>query len=142
MRGRSDEERAVRQHSGRQRCKESIRRQPVVDQRKFHLAGQKLHGRQVETTAPAAANIQHLADGSYALHLINYDYDREADAVRALTDVPLRVRLPEDREHATVVASDGTRTPLEVVREEGAHVVRLDSLGVYAIVVFHDGELS
>jgi hypothetical protein len=100
------------------------------------------HGRQVETTAPAAANIQHLADGSYALHLINYDYDREADAVRALTDVPLRVRLPEDREHATVVASDGTRTPLKVVHEDGAHVVRLGSLGVYAIVVFHDGELS
>jgi hypothetical protein len=100
------------------------------------------HGRQVETTVSAAANIQHLADGSYALHLVNYDYDRDADAVRALTDVPLRVRLPKDREHATVVASDGTRTPLEVVREEGAHVVRLDSLGVYAIVVFHDGDLS
>jgi hypothetical protein len=100
------------------------------------------HGRQVETTVPAAANLQHLADGSYALHLVNYDYDREADAVRVRTDVPLRVRLPKDREHATVVASDGTRTPLEVVREDGAHVVRLGSLGVYAIVVFHDGELS
>jgi hypothetical protein len=100
------------------------------------------HGRQVRTTAPAAANIQHLADGSYALHLVNYDYDRAADTVRALTDVPLRVRLPEDREHATAVASDGTRTPLEVTREEGAHVVRLGSLGVYAIVVFHDGEPS
>ncbi|MFE9657284.1 hypothetical protein [Micromonospora sp. NPDC006431] len=99
------------------------------------------HGRQVETTVSAAANVQHLADGSYALHLVNYDYDRDVDAVRALTDVPLRVRLPKEREHATVVASDGTRTPLEVVREEGAHVVRLGSLGVYAIVVFHDGEL-
>ncbi|WP_433288628.1 hypothetical protein [Micromonospora sp. CA-244673] len=98
------------------------------------------HGRQVETTVSAAANLQHLADGSYALHLVNYDYDREVDAVRTLTDVPLRVRLPKDRQHATVVASDGTRTPLEVVREKGAHVVRLDSLGVYAIVVFHDGE--
>lgn len=97
------------------------------------------HGRQVETTVPAAANIQHLADGSYALHLVTYDYDRDTDAVRTLTGVPLRVRLPEDREHATAVASDGTRTPLELVREEGAHVVRLGSLGVYAIVVFHDG---
>ncbi|QFY09826.1 hypothetical protein GBF35_27080 [Nonomuraea phyllanthi] len=99
------------------------------------------HGRQVDTTVPAAANIQHLADGSYALHLVNFGYDREADAVRAHTDVPLRVRLPEARERATVVASDGTRTPLEVAREDGAHVVRLGSLGVYAIVVFHDGEL-
>jgi hypothetical protein len=99
------------------------------------------HGRQLGTTVSAAANVQHLADGSYALHLVNYDYDRDADAVRALTDVPLRVRLPEVRKHATAVASDGTRTPLEVAREDGAHVVRLGSLGVYAIVVFHDGEL-
>ncbi|TDD11710.1 hypothetical protein E1292_04105 [Nonomuraea deserti] len=99
------------------------------------------HGRQVETAVSAAANVQHLADGSYALHLVNYDYDRDADAVRELTDVPLRVRLPEVRKHATAVTCDGTRTPLEVAREDGAHVVRLGSLGVYAIVVFHDGEL-
>lgn len=99
------------------------------------------HGRQVETTVSAAANIQHLADGSYALHLVNYDYDWDADAVRAHTDVPLRVRLPEGRQHATMVASGGTRRPLEVVHEDGTHVVRLDTLGVYTIVVFHDGEL-
>jgi hypothetical protein len=100
------------------------------------------HGRQVATDAPVAANVQHLADGSYALHLVNYDYDRDADAVRALTDVPLRVRLPKDREHATVVASDGSRATLELAHEDGAHVVRLPSLGVYSIVVFHDGELA
>jgi len=99
------------------------------------------HGRQVSTDVSVAANLQHLADGSYALHLVNYDYDRDADAVRTLSDVPLRVRLPKDREHATVVASDGTRTAVDVVREDGAHVVRLASLGVYSIVVFHDGEL-
>ncbi|TDE59706.1 hypothetical protein E1295_02110 [Nonomuraea mesophila] len=106
------------------------------------VAGELLpHGRQVETAAQVASNVQHLADGSYALHLVNYDYDRDADAVRVLTEVPLRVRLPEARERATMVASDGTRTPLEVAREDGAHVVRLGSLGVYTIVVFHDGEL-
>ncbi|WP_051548556.1 hypothetical protein [Nocardioides sp. URHA0032] len=99
------------------------------------------HGRQVSTDASVAANLQHLADGSYALHLVNYDYDRDADAVRTLTDIPLRVRLPEDRERATVVASDGSRTPLELGREDGAHLVCLASLGVYSIVVFHDGEL-
>jgi hypothetical protein len=99
------------------------------------------HGPQVRTTAAVASNLQHLADGSYALHLVNYDYDRDADAVRTLTDVPISVRLPKDREHATVVASDGTRTPLRVDREDGAHGVRLERLGVYAIVVFHDGDL-
>lgn len=100
------------------------------------------HGRQVDTTAAVAANLQQLPDGSVALHLVNYDYDRDADAVRVLTDVPLRVRLPKDREHATVISSDGVRTPLGLGREGDAHVVRLDRLGVYSVVVFHDGELS
>ena len=99
------------------------------------------HGRQVETSASVAANVQLLSDGSYALHLVNYDYDASADAVRAVPDVPLCVMLPEGRERATVVASDGTRTPLALTREGGAHSVRLDSLGLYSIVVFHDGEL-
>ena len=33
-------------------------------------------GPQVETTVSVAANLQHLADGSYALHLVNYAYDQ------------------------------------------------------------------
>jgi hypothetical protein len=99
------------------------------------------HGRQVETDISAAANIQQLADGSYALHLVNYDYDPAADAVREVPDVRLRVRLPKDRERATVVASDGSRTVLDLQHEDGAHTVTLDSLGVYSIVVFHDGDL-
>jgi hypothetical protein len=102
------------------------------------------HGRQVETTVPpgsVAANLQQLADGSYALHLVNYGYDRDADAVRTLTDVPLRVRLPQDREHATLVVSDGSRRRLSVTREDGAHSVLVEALGVYSIVVFHDGDL-
>ena len=99
------------------------------------------HGRQVETPVSVAANLQQLADGSVALHLVNYDYDRDADAVRTLTDVPLRVRLPKGKEHATAVASDGSRTVLDVTVEDGVHAVTLGSLGVYSIVVFHDGEL-
>ncbi|PZF82496.1 hypothetical protein [Jiangella anatolica] len=105
-------------------------------------AGELLpHGRQVETPVSVAANLQQLADGSCALHLVNYDYDAAADAVRTLADVPLRVRLPKAKQYATVVASDGSRTPLQVTREDGVHGVVLDRLGVYAIVVFHDGEL-
>lgn len=103
------------------------------------------HGRQVEATTPdgsVASNLQQLADGSVALHLVNYGYERDADAVRTLTDVPLRVRLPQGKERATAVASDGSRTALELTREDGVHGVRLDALGVYTIVVFHDGELA
>jgi hypothetical protein len=39
------------------------------------------------------------------------------------------------------VASDGSRTELELTREDDVHAVRLDAVGVYTIVVFHDGEL-
>ncbi len=98
-------------------------------------------GRQVETPVSVAANLQQLADGSCALHLVNYDYDAELDAVRPVADVPLRVRLPEDRERATLVTPDGTRTPLSLELADGAHVVTVASLGLYSIVVFHDGEL-
>ncbi|MEU4196913.1 alpha-amylase family protein [Kribbella sp. NPDC026611] len=99
------------------------------------------HGRQVEIPVPVAANIQLLADGSYALHLLNYDYDPVADAVRAVPDVPVRIRLPKVKERATLVASDGSRTALAVRRDAGVHAVTLDTLGVYSIVVFHDGDL-
>ncbi len=61
--------------------------------------------------------------------------------MRVLADVPRRCRPPKDRGRATAVAGDGSRTPLDVSREHGAHVVRLDRLGVYSIVVFHDGDL-
>jgi hypothetical protein len=100
------------------------------------------HGRQVELPVPVAANLQLLADGSYALHLVNYDYDVAADAVRAVPDVPLRVRLPKDKERATLVGTDGRRTSLDVARENGVHSMRLASVELYSIVVFHDGELA
>jgi hypothetical protein len=100
------------------------------------------HGRQVETSVSVAANIQQLADGSCALHLLNYDYDPEADAVRALPDVPLTVRLPKDKERATLVTTDGDRTSLALERSDTAHTVTVPSLELYSIVVFHDGELA
>ena len=99
------------------------------------------HGRQVDTPVSVAANLQQLADGSCALHLVNYDYDPDIDAVRAVPDVPLRVRLPKDKERATLVTTDGGRTQLALERNDGAHVVTVPSLGLYSIVVFHDGEL-
>jgi hypothetical protein len=99
------------------------------------------NGRQIETDVSAAANLHQLAGGSYALHLVNYDYDAAADAVRVVPDVRLRVRLPKEKEHATLVASDGRQAPLDVQRGDGVHAVTVDSLGVYSIVVFHDGEL-
>ncbi|QIG43337.1 hypothetical protein G5V58_11685 [Nocardioides anomalus] len=99
------------------------------------------HGPQVTSSVPAAANLQQLADGAVALHLVNYDYDRAADAVRPVPDVPLTVRLPKDAQHATLVTTDGARAPLELDAEDGLHRVTLPELGLYSIVVLHDGDL-
>jgi hypothetical protein len=100
------------------------------------------NGRQVTTPVSVAANLHALDDGCYALHLVNYDYDPATDAVRVTVDVPVRVRLPEPRRRATLITSDGTRTPLELTREECEHAVVIERLGVYSIVVLHDVELS
>ncbi len=100
------------------------------------------HGRQVETTAELAANLHALPGGEYALHLVNYDYDRAADRVSVLADVRVAVRLPEGRRRATVVTPGGRRREVPVEVSDGRHVVVLDEVGVYVIVVFHDEELA
>ncbi|MDW5327980.1 hypothetical protein [Plantactinospora sp. KLBMP9567] len=102
------------------------------------------HGRQVELRAPGgtatvAANIAGLADGSAAVHLVNYDYRAADDRVCPVTDLDLRVRLPERLPAATGYGCDGKVTPLDVRVDGGFHTVRLDALGPYAIVVFTAG---
>ncbi|MEO3922513.1 hypothetical protein ABGB07_01310 [Micromonosporaceae bacterium B7E4] len=102
------------------------------------------HGRQVELRAPGgtgtvAANITGLADGSAAVHLVNYDYRAADDRVGPVTDLDLRVRLPERLSAATAYGCDGAVTPLDVRVDGGFHTVRLDALGPYAIVVFTAG---
>jgi len=51
------------------------------------------------------------------------------------------VRLPKDKERATLVTPDDRHTALELRRDDGVHELAVDSLGIYSIVVFHDGEL-
>ena len=46
------------------------------------LAALTPFGPQVTTSADLAVNVARLADGSAAVHLLNYGYDRDADAVR------------------------------------------------------------
>jgi hypothetical protein len=99
------------------------------------------HGPQVRTPVSVASNLHALPDGSFALHLVRYDYDWREDAVRAAVDVPVSVRLPSPREHATLISSDGTRMTLELSRSDCEHAVVVPRLGVYTILVLHDGEL-
>ena len=99
-------------------------------------------GRQVETTASVAANLQHLADGSYALHLVNYDYDRSADAVRARARTCRCGSGCRRRRNAPPRCTPtGGGSPLALACHDGVHTVRLDRLGVYSVVVLHDGDL-
>ncbi len=63
------------------------------------------------TTASVAANLQRLADGSYALHLVNYDYDRSADARPSSAGRAAADPGAEDEGRATAVHSDGRRGP-------------------------------
>ena len=99
------------------------------------------HGRQVQVDVPCAANIHRLDSGAYALHLVNYDYDEAVDAVRAARDVRIQITLPEPRSRATLVASDGRKSQLDLEMRRGDHVFRVDELGVYTIVVLHDGDV-
>jgi hypothetical protein len=107
-----------------------VRRADVSD-----LAGLTPRGRQVEISGGVGVNIARTADGSAAVHLVNYDYDRQADRVRVRSDVELRVRLPFEAGDATLLGCDGGTFTLPVRRDGDAHVVTLPELGVYGVVV-------
>jgi len=98
-------------------------------------------GRQVrlDGVSDVAVNIQRLADGAAAVHLVNYAYDRELDRVEVRRHVDLTVSLPGDASHATLLTHDGWVTELEVTGAGGRRSVELPELGVYSVVVFHDG---
>ena len=53
----------------------------------------------------------------------------------ALSDVELSVDLPLSAGRATVLASDGKRTDVEVTVAESRHTVRIDHLGLYTVVL-------
>ena len=69
--------------------------------------------------ADVAVNIHRLADGSAAVHLVNYAYDRDDDRVVPRTGVRLTVPLPGSPTSATLVTADGERTELRSRRTSG-----------------------
>ena len=92
-------------------------------------------GRQVHVDGDVAVNIQRLEDGAAAVHLLNYAYDTEADRTEPHKDVELSVRLPFASASATLVAPGAEPGSLPVTSDGGVHRMRVDRLGVYAIVV-------
>ena len=99
-------------------------------------------GRQVVIAADCGVNVQRLADGSAAVHLVNYDYREERDRVVPVADLDLAVRLDRPAAQATAHGADGGVWQLEVQVVGGMHTVRLPLLGLYTIVVFHEGVQS
>ncbi len=63
---------------------DGVRRAAATD-----LAGLTPRGRQVRVDGGVGVNIARLADGSAAVHLVNYGYDAGTDRVRVLRDVEL-----------------------------------------------------
>jgi hypothetical protein len=102
--------------------------------------GLQPHGPQVRVDGGLAVNLFRLpGDESVGCHLVNHQYDQAGDAVPTLTDVTLRVRLP-DRSGpvggATVIrpGADPTTVP---ARQVGDHCeVVVPETGIYTIVVF------
>lgn len=81
-----------------------------------------------------ALNVCAVPQGS-ALHVVNYDYDRDDDRIVPLVDVEVRVRLPHEVARATVHQPGRAPYPVPVRQEDGRCVVVLSHVGVYSVVL-------
>jgi hypothetical protein len=99
-------------------------------------------GRQARVPAGLAVNVARLADGSAAVHLLDYRYDRDTDGVPVVDDVEVSVRLPFQPSAATLISSSGGdgNVTLPVEFDGDAASVRLPSFRLYGVVVFEDRE--
>lgn len=114
--------------------KPGVRRAAMDD-----LGGLLPQGAQVETHPGLGANISRLDSGAAAVHLLNYDYDADADAVRSVEDVEVVVRLPFEATRATYLVSGAAPVELGLKVDSGRHVVRVPDLGVYGVVLLEAG---
>jgi hypothetical protein len=86
----------------------------------------------------AAVNTARLADGTAAVHLLNFDYRKSTDRVELRTDVPVAVRLPGvDATGATVHAPGRRPVEIAVRDEKGRLAFTLPELATYAVVHLH-----
>jgi hypothetical protein len=82
-------------------------------------------------------NVHRLPHGA-AVHLVNYDYDAERDAVRRTGELSVSVRLPgtsgSELTGAVFHPADGEAVPLEVRSKGDEHVLTVPDLGAYGVV--------
>ena len=91
-------------------------------------------GPQVVASGGIAVNLHSLDDGA-AVHLINYGYDDERDAVAVIAELELTVRLGGRFATATAVRPGQSAEPLELVKDGDSYRVRLAEVGLYTVVV-------
>jgi len=122
-------------------------REPILAHagtRRVATAGvERLVGRPPQVVVPAgldlATTVRALEDGSAAVHLVNYAYDAERDAVGVAHDCTLRVRLAAPHARAVLHRPGHEPADLRVARDGDVHTCTLDRLETYAIVHFRRG---
>jgi hypothetical protein len=86
---------------------------------------------------PLQAVNLHRLDHGVALHVVNYDYDESADAVRLLSDVKLGLVSAEGFTSARLYQFGAEPTDLQLNRDEdGVWWVTLPSQGLYSVIHF------
>jgi hypothetical protein len=94
-------------------------------------------GPQVTLSVPLGVNAHRLPEG-VAVHLVNYDIDRDEHALRRTGEVTVSVRFdgaPADTLcEAVLHTPDAPEQTLHVRVEDGVRTVTLPDLGVYAVI--------
>src|ERR671917_138157 len=91
-------------------------------------------GPQVVASDGIAVNLHRLDDG-VAVHLVNYGYDDERDAVATIGDLELTLRLGGEFAGATAVRPGRSPERTELSRDGDGYRVRLADVGLYTVVV-------
>jgi len=83
-----------------------------------------------EGAARVASNIQYISEGSGALHIVNYDYDEDADSTRAIYDLAIAVRVPFEVRRAIIHTPGKESYAMDVI---GGRLT-VGQLNCYAII--------
>jgi hypothetical protein len=77
----------------------------------------------------------HSIENGLAIHLVNYDYSKEEDAVRPLNELNIKVHMMGDKfRNAKIHTLDGENLKFESWVEGGIMNVRIHDLPLYAVV--------
>lgn len=88
----------------------------------------------VAELGPLAAASLHTLEEGVALHVVNYDYDDDADEVRRRSNVSVGVRLDERFSTATLHRPGSEPVALDVIDRYGVWSVTIPELATYAVI--------